>query len=381
MHLGNGRRTFGNHIKRIAYIVLLLFTGSLLACSESVKPDTEEESYVFKVDNNIVEEPEVMVYIYQVMNDFEEVGGEGVWEFEDFSGGKSAVEVAKGAVIDNIVRIKVLQDKAVEMAITLTSEESTDTISEADAYYASMDEGYKDKYGIEDIQMRRVFKEYAVAAKVLTTITEDFVPKDEDIQAEMQKNQEYMNIREIEPEILLTEMTYERFYLTKIEDGTEEGPVLLEEDVINKKRELAQEVLTRAQEGEDFSKLIEEEGDEAQVTFSFSEALIPEEYESVIRYLEVGQYSDVIETDNGFHIFKLISVSQPTEDDLELFHSNFVSYEEQLRVTAIDDLKKRAFDSLYLEWKQNANVIINTEKWNNIQMKELVEDYSMAYSK
>lgn len=380
MRLGNGRRTFGNHIKRIAYLFLLLFTGSLLACSQSVEPDKDEESYVFKVDENTVEEPEVMVYIYQVMNDFEEVGGEGVWEFEDFSGGKSAVEVAKDAVIDNIVRIKVLQDKANEMTIALTEDEVSDTLSEADNYYATMDDAYKDKYQIDDTQMHHVFKEYAIAGKVLATITEDFVPNDEDIQGEMEKNQEYMNIRAYDPELLLTDMTYERFYLTKIQEGSEDSPVLLDDTVIHDKRERAYDVLTRAQAGEDFSTMIAQEGDEAQVTFSFSEAMIPNEYESGIRYLEVGQYSDVIETDNGFHIFKLVGINRPTEDDLELFRSNFVNYENQLRATAIETLKKRAFDALYLEWKQNANVIINTERWNSIQMEELVEDYSMAYS-
>lgn len=384
MHLGNGRRTFGDDTRRIVYFLLLLFIGSLLGCSQSVEPDIEQEAYVVKVDDSVVEEPEIMVYIYQVMNDFEAVGGEGVWEFEDFSGGKSAVEVAKDAVIDNVVRIKVLQDKASEMNITLTSKESDNTLSEAEAYYDSVNQAYKDRYQIDNDQMNLVFVENAIAEKVLTTITEDFVPKEEDIQAEMQKNNEYVNILGIDPELLLTEVTYERFYLTKIKDDDKENQegniTLLDEEMIEQKRQLAQEVLEKAEAGEDFSELVKNYGDEAQVTFSFSEAMIPEEYESGIRYLKEGEFSNVIETDTGFHIFKLISTSQPSEEDLDLFRTNFVNYEEQLRLTAIETLKKRAFDSLYLEWKQNTNIIINTERWNEIQMRELVEDYSMAYS-
>lgn len=101
-------RSYHVHIHVIRIMILLLMVSSLLACSKS---EQTQEEYMVKIDEEPVGEAEVMVYAYQVYEEFINIGGENVWEFEDFSGGKSAKEVAADAVLKNIVRIKTIQKK------------------------------------------------------------------------------------------------------------------------------------------------------------------------------------------------------------------------------------------------------------------------------
>ena len=120
IHMYSGIKNF--YKKGLLFLIMLLILSSLFACSKSEIP-SEVIDYVISVNDDEVQQNEVMIYVYQVVEEFQSIGGEEVWEFEYFSGGKSAIQVAKEAVLEYIVRIKVHNKKSIELKVTLDQAE------------------------------------------------------------------------------------------------------------------------------------------------------------------------------------------------------------------------------------------------------------------
>lgn len=318
-----------------------------------------------------------MIYVYQIRKEFVEIGGENVWEFEDFSGGKSAVEVAKDAVIDNILRIKVLMKKSRELGIVLEDGDKEDVTNQASAFFDSVEASYIDKYDIAYADVVKVFEEFAVAGKVLMQTTEAFEPKSEDVETEMQKNEEYARIKDVETDLLLTELHVDHILLVTREKNQSGEYVTLTPEEKAIKLEQAEKIRELALDGTDFQSLKVQYSEETfpndqdnQGVYEFSKALLPAEFEAAVLALDTGDVSVIIETELGYHLFKMREITIPTQEDIDNFESNFVTYEQNIRSSAIEILKQQAFNRLYEEWKKAVQVSLNRDVWESISFTE-----------
>lgn len=330
------------HIVRI--LVLLLMLSSFLSCS---KQDVVEEDYWVKIDDLAIGQAEVMIYAYQVYDEFINIGGENVWEFEDFSGGKSATEVARDAVLKNIVRIKTIQKKADEFRIELSEEQITASKRQGTQYYEQLPESFKQKHGITEERVHHVFLEFARASAVYNDLTSDLTPDEDTIRQRMRENQDYRQLLETSPKDLLTQIQVQEIFIpSDANDATEE--------VLN---------------GKTFEELIDmyHQGDETLVTYT--KATIPEAFEEELTNLEVGEISQVIRVDQGAYLFKLIEILEPSTEELKKFDENFMEFEAELRKKIINTLKSEHFDLVYEEWRRNTSVEINREQWGNVDFE------------
>jgi len=372
MHLGV--HTIKKHF--IVIIFLLLISGSFLSCSSIDETNNELKDVVkpfIKVDDISVYEAEAMIYTYQVSEEFEKIGGKDVWEFEDFSGGKSAVEVARQAVAENIIRIKVLNSNAKELGVVINDKILREVQSQAVDYFTNMDKSFKEEYDIDLPLMIQVFSEARIANMVVNIVTQEYEPSEENIELRMNQNEEYANIKDISPYELLTSINVYHILLTtrkKLEDG---GYVPLDKKKKQEKYDLAVQIRNKVLSGESFKKLMLEYSDEIfgddvenPGYYQFSAAALPKEYESEISTLSPGDITDIIETESGYHLFTMDSIINPTEDELEAFKVNFEDYKVELREGAIQELKNETFNNLYMGWEKEASIEVDEEQVNSL---------------
>ncbi len=255
-------------IRLIGILIVLLIASSLLSCSKE-EPKEEVFDYLIRVDDVKVDKNEAMIYVYQVIEEFEQIGGEDVWDFEDFSGGKSAEEVAKDAVLENIVRIKVLVAKSEEMKIVLDRIEEQKVVTEAEQYLAQMPDNFAGGNDIDISVMKRVFTEYAIAHKVTRQVTDDYIPSDDLIEAKLRENKNYIKYSEADPVELLTQVHADQIFFSKTRKNQEGEYVPLTDEEIAIQYKKAEGILQTVRDGGDFGQLMEEamqQDDESAVT-------------------------------------------------------------------------------------------------------------------
>lgn len=348
----------------ILIIILLVSTG----CKKE-EPIMLVEDYLILVEDEHVQENEVMVYVYQVVEEFEQVGGKEVWEFEDFSGGKSAIEVAKEAVFENVVRMKVLNQKSREFSIELTESKRSNVVKQARLYFDKMSESYKEVNKISYELVEQVFIESAVASEVALEVTVDFLPEEDVILEKLLENKDYAMLYGLDTNDILTEVSA-RHILFAVRELDQSGDyVTLTDEEKSLQYNLAEEVHTMAVDGVEFNSLVVEYSNSEQNEFTFSKAFIPDGFKESLSTLAEGEVSEIVEDESGYHLFKIESIKLPTEEEINDFESNVNSFEEELRGNIITNLRENAFNSLYEEWKQDIIVRLDKTVWDDIQLQ------------
>lgn len=114
-----------------------------------------------------------------------------------------------------------------------------------------------------------------------------------------------------------------------------------EREVLLKK---AEEILARAQKGEDFFDLAYYNSDDRTKFVGgdlgmFHEGQTEKSFEDALLKMKVGDVSDMVKTRFGFHIIKLTQVNEPRQMSLDEVRSNIKS-----------TLEKERRDTLYAEW-------------------------------
>lgn len=370
----------------IVFIMLLIISG-ISSCSkkEAVVPVIND---ILVVDGVVVSKPEIMIYVYQVVDEFEKIGGENVWEFEDFNGGKSAIEVAKEAVLENIVRMKVINKKAKELGILLSEEQEANAKAKAKEYFKSMKADYVQTHEITNTLMLSVFNEFALTNEVMANVTSDFTPSADVVQSRMNENEEYSRVKQVDRTQLLTEIDAQHIYIETIVKEPSGSYVTLTEKEKDLKYKKAEMIYQKALEGVSFEELIAEYSDE-QVSdvnqgigdamtnpnkktlgnYIFSKGLLTQTPFASLIDLKKGAISSIIEDETGYHIFKIKSVNIPTDNKIVAFDEEFKQFESDLRQTIEKEVVNENFELLYKQWKELVVVTLDKEQWNKISLQ------------
>jgi len=118
----------------------------------------------------------------------------------------------------------------------------------------------------------------------------------------------------------------------------------------------AEEILARAQKGEDFFDLAYYNSDDRTKYVGgdlgmFHEGQTEKPFEEALKGLKVGEISDLVRTRYGFHIIKLTQVNEPRQLSYEEMH-------EKIKAR----LTKEHHDKLYAEWIDSLKQKYKVEK-------------------
>lgn len=286
-------------VKRFAIGLLLCATIVMAGCSKGenkkvVLTTGFEKNEVFRIEDISCMLPEIMVYLTNTQNQYEQVYGEQIWETG--VGDVTLEDNVKDIVLAKMARIKTLNLMAKENDISLNDAEMNKVRVAADEYYESLTKTEREVLGIDRTLITSLYEECALADKVCEHILMDINPEVSDDEARS--------------------VTVEHIFMkTYMLDGT--GTKVPYTDAKKKKvYEEMQEVLEMAKSGEHSFKSLMDEYSEAEFnTLSFSKGEMEQVFEDKAFNMEKNEISGIIEGQDGYYIIKCINTFDREETD------------------------------------------------------------------
>jgi len=187
--------------------------------------------------------------------------------------------------------------------------------------------------------------------------------KDKDVLEQIKKMSEQILVqaflqKEILDKVQVNDEEVEEYYKENQDKFTEKEQVHLF-NILVETEEKAQEILTELKTGKDFSEIAKENSIGPSASQGgdlgyLSKGTIIPEIEDIVFALEVGELSQVVKTDFGFHVLKITDKKPERVKTLE-------EVKEDIRQTLLSDKQKEAFDNLIEELKSKVEIQINEE--------------------
>lgn len=320
-------------------LLILLLTVGLAGCGETSGETTKvvlttgfEEGEIFRIEDISCYLPEMMVYLTNMQDQYENVYGEQIWSVA--VGDASLEDNVKDNALARMAQVKTMNLMARDMGIEL-SEKEHELVDEAtELYYTSLSYREVEAMGADRELIRHLYGEYLLAQKVYEEIIKDINPEVSDDEA-----------RTIKVQHILIK--------TYALDGTGNRIDYTE----NAKRtafHIANEALDRARADEDFDELIRTYSEAETSTISFRKGELDPAFEEASFQLGTGEISDLVETEFGYEIIKCLSTFDMEETD-----SN--------KIAIVEEKREQVFEEQYDSYVQGLTRILNEKLWDQVE--------------
>lgn len=316
----------------------------LIACGK--QEEEKKATIVYQFGDEAITYGEFYIYAKTVEEDYQKSYGNGIWSLElTTDDGTSTVrEVTIQDLVADINRVKVLVKQAEELNISLSDSEKAEAENTGVVFYEGLTEADLSETEITKDLVVQVIEENMIAEKVYNQTIADYDFEISEEEARM---------------TTFYDMVFECYSVKK--DGT------VKEYTDEKKAtqlERANEALSSlAQDGDvTYDTIVDKYDLEYAASYTMGKAEMIEEYgESVaekILALKDGEVSTVIESDYGYHIFKMIKAN-----DQDLTKKN----KEEI----VAQKQKEYFSGVYEEWLKKYDSKFSMEDVN----MDLVEKF------
>lgn len=287
------------------------------------------EAQLMKINDTVISEAEYRIYLDEAVSNFEAIGGSGIWETD--IGETSAEEYAKNMALNSLQTIKISAMKADEYGFTLTEEELSSVEEEVTAFIKQNGSGKTDKSLVKSVMTDK-----AKYNKIRESTYLNHTPDEADVE------EYYAEYSETYSDM------YTKYTLdTVMVENTEKG----------------EELISRFNNGEDFSSLAKEyETDENVGDDGWSMEVYKAEVENVFMTtldLEVDEITPVLSADGEYYVMLLTDKAIPTEDEVKGYISDELGYYEQQTI----------FENEYSLWKEDYTIEVNDELFESITIK------------
>lgn len=329
----------------LAFMISICCVLPLVACNKTEEIDAAK--VVYEYGDSVITYGEFYIYAKTVEEDYRKAYGNGIWSLElSTDEGKSSIkDVTIKDLVGNINRIKVLVEQAEDMEIALSDNEKAEAAEVAATFFAGLTEA--------DIKETEVTQELAVQVIEENMLAEKVYNKAiAEHEFEISEEQARMTT--------FCDMVFECYRVKQdgsVEEYTEEKKAT--------QLEKANEALsTLAQDEEMTYEMIVDKYDlQYAATYTMSRTELIEEYgESItdkILELSDGEVSVVIESEYGYHIFKMLQ-----SKDEELTKKN--------KASIIEQMQKEYFKGVYDDWSKKYDSRFDFDEDVN---QELVEKF------
>lgn len=320
----------------VLFIVLSLCLGCVTACDsfKVVLTTGFGEDEVFRIDNVVCELPEVMVYLTNTQNRYEDVYGAEVWNVA--LDGVTLEQNVKEMVLAKLAQIKTMYLLARSKDLELDDGEKTKVEQAAEEYFKSLDEEEVKLLGVDQELLLQMYTEYALADKVYRYIIQDINPE----------------ISDDEARTITVQHIFLRTYTT---DGTG-SRVLYTDEVKEAVYEKACEIRELAVSGEqNFVDLASRYSEDPNLSYSFSKGEMDPAIEAAAFALETDEISEVVESESGYHIIKCISTFDREQTDAN-------------KLEIVEERRREVFGQEYDAFVEGLNKNLNVELWEQITL-------------
>lgn len=325
--------------KRIVLGGILLMISGLCGCSNPnsnegtkvVLTTGFEKDEVFRIEKSSCMLPEIMVYLTNTKNQYENAFGAQIWDtsYE----GKTLEDNIKETVLARLARVKALNLLAAEHGVTLSDEDIAKVNKAADKYYNSLSDIEKSELKTDKELIVKMYGEYALANRVYEYLIVDINPEISDDEA-----------RTITVQNILIK-TY-----TLDEDGNK---IEYSSQAKSEAYKRAQEALERLKAGEEFINIVSEYNEAENYTYSFGKGDMEASFEEIAFSLGTDEISDIVESSQGYHIIKCISTFDRSETDRN-------------KLKIVEQRRKEAFGDEYSQFIGGLTKNINDKLWDKV---------------
>lgn len=316
------------------FLALSLSLGCIAACDSARVIFTTGfgDDDVFRIDNVVCTRPEVMVYLTNTQNQYENVYGPEVWNvaLDDIT----LEENVKEMVLAKLAQIKTMYLLARSKGVELDDEEGTKAERAASEYFQSLGEEEAGLLGVDQEMILQMYTEYALAHKVYQYIIQDINPE----------------ISDDEARTITVQHIFLHSYTT---DGTGSRVPYTDEmkDSVYRK---ACEIRELALSGEhNFADLASRYSEDSALTYSFGKGEMDPAFEAVAFSLETDEISEVVESEDGYHIIKCVSTFDREQTDAN-------------KLEIVDERRREVFGQEYDAFVEKLNRSLNEELWVQI---------------
>lgn len=320
----------------VPLLLCLIFLAGLWGCGKQEaeeNTETEKESVtqivlttgfdkneVFRIGKSSCYRDEFMVYLTNIQNRYETVYGDQI--FSVSSNGVSMETRLKESAVSIIAQVKTMNLLAEEYQVSLTDEEEKLIAQAASEYYGSLNETEIEAMGVSEELIAQLYREYLTAHKVYVYIIRDINPEISDDEAR--------------------NVTVDWIFLRSPEEDGETAA-------------LAEEILGRLKNGEEFYSLAAAYSDDKVVTHTFGKDQVDQAVEDCAFNLAADETSGVVRGAEGYYIIHCVSTLDRKETDAN-------------KEKIITRRKKEAFNEVYGTFVDDQVKQFNEELWEEIGM-------------
>ncbi len=331
-------------MKKIYILILLLFLG-LTGCGDKTQLSDKTtrvvlttgfgRDEVFRIEKSSCSLAEILVYLTNMKNQYENTFGEEIWNASYH--GETLEGNIKETVLARMARVKALNLLAKEYEIELDQNEKEQAKQAAQVYYDSLNDVERQAMSVNEEFLRIMYEEYALSEKVYRYLIADINPEISDDEA-----------RTITVQYVLIK-TYSRNENGEWVEYTQQA----KEDA--KRR--AEEVLKRAQAGDEFTGLISEYNEDTSFSCSFIKGSLDPVFEEAALKLGTDEISGIVETAHGYYIIKCISTFDRSETDRN-------------KVEIVEQRRREVFNEEYSGFVEGLTRNLNQKLWDQVAFIE-----------
>ncbi len=300
------------------------------------------EDEIFKIESEVCTRAEIMLYLTNMQNVYENVYGPDIWETD--ADGVAIEESLKETVLARISRVKVLKLLAEEQGVSLNKEEEKMAEEAGKEYFATLSEAEIEMLGITEELVISMYEEYALADKVYHYLIQDVNPEISDDDART---------------ITVSHILIRTFHVD-LNGNVEPYSEAAKEEALQR----ANEILQLAREGEDFAQLVLMYNEDTRGSISFRKGEMPVAYEEAAFNLATDEISQIVETEYGYYIIKCTNTFNREETDAN-------------KIIILGERKEEAFQEVYEEFLGTLTGHLNQKEWDAVT---LITDPSVTTS-